>query len=99
MPVTPFASVWTSVISSSCGAEALGMDGARVVAAVDQQVGHGLDEGRRAADEDQRARVGGGYDLGQHAGVDAPRVAAPARGRRAREGPGDVQSRPGLELF
>ena len=54
--------------------------------------------GRRAADEDQRPGVGGGRDLGQHRGVDAARVAAPAGRRRAREGPGDVQPGARLEL-
>ena len=55
---------------------------ARLVAGVDEQVGDALDEGRRAADEDQRPRRGAGADLGQHRGVDAPLPAGPA-GRRA----------------
>src|SRR4051794_3234823 len=96
-PATPLPSRCRSVISSSRGAEALGVDLAPVVAELDQQVGDLLDEPGGAADEAARARARRRPDLGEQLAIDAPRRPGPAIRRRAGEGPGHVEARARLE--
>src|SRR6266550_3534586 len=75
MPATALPSSISSSMSVSRRPEPLGLDVLRLVAEVHQRLGHGLDEGCRAADVDVRPLLWARADLGQHAGVDAARVA------------------------
>src|SRR5207248_1273297 len=80
-PATALPSSISLSISASRRSEAFGLDRRRIVPEADERRRHSLDERRRAADVDVRALGGIEADLGQHLGVDAARVAAPA-GRR-----------------
>ena len=69
------------ISSSSCRAEALGLDAPGLVPEPNQRFGDRLHHRRRAADEYLGRRRGREPNLGQHRRVDPPGITAPARWR------------------
>ena len=66
-----------SLLSPSRGSEAFGLDCWGIVAEPHERPGHSLDERCRSARVETRPLGGRRRDLGEHLGVDTPRVARP----------------------
>src|SRR5882672_6702936 len=89
-PAAAFPSSLSASISSSCRAEALGLDPRRLVSEAHERLGDGLDERGRSAHERQREIVGS--DLREQLAIDPPAETRPARRLLTREGEHDLQA-------
>src|SRR6516225_7856240 len=76
-PAIAFPSSISSSMSPSRGSEAFGLDRWGIVSEPHERPGHSLDERCRSARVETRLPGGRRRDLGEHLGVDTPRVARP----------------------
>src|SRR5580765_4709937 len=91
-PAAALPSSINASISSSCWAEALGLDPRRVVAELYEPARYGLDERCRAADERDGELRRNRPHFAEQVGVDASAVAVPARRLCARKGVHDIEA-------